>query len=83
MKNPSPKGRTPSLIGSANGRPKKVVVEKKSTCNRCEDDILVGQDCFGIPKLGGAFSSVRRYCKECFDKIVSQTYIDLEEVKKL
>lgn len=82
MKNPNPKGKTPSLISGSNGKPKRVVVERKSSCYRCEDDIHPGQNCFGIPRTG-SFSSSRRYCKECFEKILSKTAEDLDLLKKL
>lgn len=77
-----PKGKTPSLIGSSNGRPRKVTVERKSECNRCSCEILVEQECFGIPKVG-SFTSLKRYCRTCFDNILEQTRKDLEEVKNL
>lgn len=83
MKNNKPKGKTPSLIGSSNGRPRRVQVERKSECYRCSCDIQVGQDCFGIPKVGSGFSPIKRYCKICFQNILEQTQKDLEEVKKL
>ncbi len=81
--NKSPRGKTPSLIGSANGRPKRIIVQKKSECKRCHCDILVGHDCFGIPKATSSFGSIRRFCKECFYKIIEQTRVDLEELKTL
>lgn len=77
-----PKGKTPSLIGSSNGRPRKVAVERKSECNRCGCQILAGQECFGIPKAG-SFMSLKRYCRNCFDSILEQTRKDLEDVEKL
>lgn len=83
MKNQKPKGKTPSLIGSSNGRPKRVVVERKSECCRCHGEINPGQDCFGIPKAGSGFSTVKRFCKECFRNVLTQTHKDLEETKKL
>ena len=83
MQNNKPKGKTPSLIGSTNGRPRRVQVERKSVCNRCGCDIQAGQDCFGIPKIGSGFNSVKRYCKDCFNNILNQTLKDLDEIKKL
>ena len=83
MKNKIPKGKTPSLIGSSNGRPKRVQVERKSQCYRCSSDIEASQDCFGIPKIGSGFSSIKRYCKTCYHMILEQTQNDLEEIKKL
>lgn len=81
MKNNKPRGKTPSLIGSSNGRPKKIIVIKRSECKRCHGSIEVGQDCFGIPS--GSFGSPKRYCKTCFDNILIQTQKDLEEIKLL
>ena len=83
MKNNKPRGKTPSLIGSSNGRPQKVVVKRKIECCRCCDDIYPGQDCFGIPRIGSGFSNLKKYCKECFGKVVAQTYEDLEKIKNL
>jgi hypothetical protein len=83
MKNKTPKGKTPSLIGSTNGRPKRVTVERKSECNRCKDDIHPGNDCFGIPRLGSGFSNLKRYCKECYSRVLEQTEKDLADLKIL
>lgn len=83
MKNQKPRGKTPSLIGSSNGKPRRVNVERKSKCHRCNCDINSGQDCFGIPRAGSGFSSIRRFCKYCFEKILEQTQKDLDEIKKL
>lgn len=83
MTNQKPKGKTPSLIGSSNGRPKRITVERRSECCRCHKDICPGQDCFGIPKASSGFSSIKRYCKECFQNVIAQTYRDLEEIIKL
>ena len=83
MKNNNPRGKTPSLIGSTNGKPKKVAVKRKSKCNRCQSDILTGQDCFSIPKVGSGFKSEKRYCTTCFQKIIEQTEKDLENIKNL
>lgn len=83
MKNAKPKGKTPSLIGNTNGRPKKVLVEKKSKCARCDDALYAGKYCIGIPTQSGGFTSTRRYCDECFRNILKQTSIDLEAAKGL
>lgn len=82
MKNGKPKGKTPSLIGGKNGRPKRVLVERKSECARCGADIVMGTQCIGIPQ-SGAFSSLKRFCDECFANILIKTAEDLEEVRKL
>ncbi len=83
MTKTKPKGPTPSLIGSTNGRPRRVAVQRKSNCYRCHDDLPTGQDCIEIPKLGGGFSTAKRVCKACFHSIIEKTTQDLEELKAL
>jgi hypothetical protein len=83
MKNNKPRGKTPSLIGASNGRPKRINVQRKSHCHRCGHDIQVGQDCFGVPKVVSGFTSIKRYCRICFQSIIDQTHKDLEEIKNL
>lgn len=82
MKN-MPKGKTPSLIGASNGRPKRVPVLRQSKCSRCGGPIAMGDDCFGIPKSGVGFRNERRYCQLCFNNILEQTQKDLDELKTL
>jgi hypothetical protein len=77
-----PKGKTPSLIGSTNGRPVKVDVKRSSECCRCGDVLKAGSLCIGIPKTD-AFGTVRRFCPECFENVLQQTASDLEEAKGL
>ncbi len=83
MTSKKPKGRTPSLISSSNGKPKRITIERKTKCCRCSCSIVVGQDCFGIPKSGSGFSTTKKYCKDCFQKVLEQTHKDLEDVKNL
>jgi len=78
-----PRGKTPSLIGSTNGRPRRVLVKKKSICCRCGCDIPMGGECYGIPKLGRGFSNAKRHCKECYLKIIEQTERDIAELRSL
>jgi hypothetical protein len=80
MKNGKPKGPVPSLIGSTLGKPRRVPVEKKSTCKRCGAPILAGQNCVAIPQLGGSFSNLKRYCEECFKAILEKTKADLDQL---
>jgi hypothetical protein len=82
MKN-MPKGKTPSLIGFVNGRPNRIEVLGKSHCSRCGCDILVGADCFNIPKKSSGFTNECRYCKNCYEKVLEQTQADLESLKSL
>lgn len=83
MKKANPKGPTPSLISGTNGRPKRVEVGAKSECSRCQVVFIKGQTCIAIPQAGGAYSSARRVCDECFQKIVQKTYEDLATIKNL
>ena len=83
MTNKILRGKTPSLIGSSNGRPCRVDVKQKSKCKRCGCDIGAGQDCFGIPKAGSGFTNIHRYCKQCYMNIIEQTRKDLEKASKL
>jgi hypothetical protein len=82
MTKTTPKGRTPSLIGGTNGRPKRVEVKKKSECSRCHVTFVAGQTCIEIPQTG-AYSSARRVCDECFQNILQKTTEDLEAVKMI
>jgi hypothetical protein len=79
----NPKGPTPSLIGSTNGRPRRTTVIRKSTCYRCHAELLAGHSCIEIPKLDGAYSTPKRVCDECFQGILRKTAVDLEEIKAL
>jgi hypothetical protein len=83
MKNGKPRGPVPSLIGSTLGRPRRVVVGKKSTCKRCGEPIIAGQNCVAIPKLGGAFTSLKRYCDGCYKAILEKTKTDLDRLMEL
>jgi len=78
-----PRGRTPSLIGGSNGRPKRANVKRRSECSRCHRTLEAGTDCFEIPKVGGAFANSKRVCQECFKNILQKTAEDLEELRAL
>lgn len=83
MTKKTPKGPTPSLIGGANGRPRRADVLRRCKCYRCEDDIASGSKCIEIPKLGTGFAGVKRCCDECYEKIIAKTASDLEELRAL
>ena len=83
MKKTNPKGKTPSLIGGANGRPKRTAVKRLSKCYRCNDSLIMGTACVEIPKLGQAYSTARRVCDTCFQLILRKTEDDLAEIKNL
>ena len=83
MNKRKPRGPVPSLIGGANGRPKRVAVKKKSMCSRCHVPFAAGDSCISIPKVGGGYSNAKRVCDECFQKIVEKTAEDFEKIKEL
>lgn len=83
MKNEKPKGKVPSLIGGTLGKPRRVLVEKKSECKRCKGSIDAGHNCVAIPQLGGSFTNLKRYCEGCFKAIIEKTKADLDELFKL
>lgn len=78
MKSTKPRGKTPSLIGSTLGAPRKNMVKGKSHCKRCKALIAKGVECYEIPQLGGSFSNYRRYCDGCFRSILEKTKSDLD-----
>ena len=80
-KKPKPKGPVPSLIGSSNGKPKRVEVLRKSECRRCKKELFKGDNCVEIPKVGGAHTNQKRYCDECYKAILDKTEKDLNELK--
>ena len=73
----------PSLIGGSNGRPKRVAVQRQSKCSRCDVLFMAGKTCIEIPKIGGAYSSSKRVCDECFQEILKKTAEDFGEVSAL
>jgi hypothetical protein len=83
MTKATPKGKTPSLIGGASGRPNRVAVMRKSECYRCHDELLKGTNCIEIPQIGGAHSSSKRMCDECFGKMLAKTEEDLAALRQL
>lgn len=83
MTTKTPRGKTPSLIGSTHGRPKLIPVQRRCECRRCGHHIEAGDACFGIPKLGTGFSNHKRFCATCYKNILEQTRRDLAELEQL
>lgn len=77
-----PKGKTPSLLSQSTGKPFADVLKKKSKCNRCKRDLLLGDRCFKIPKMESGFSNKKPYCLDCFRDILDQTKMELSEIEK-
>lgn len=78
-----PKGKTPSLIGSSLGRPTKSVAGKLCPCSRCNADISKGESCYDVPQPSKPFNATRRFCPDCFKKVLEQTTHDLEDIRSL
>jgi hypothetical protein len=78
MKSGKPKGKTPSLIGSTLGAPRKRLVQRESHCKRCNTSMSKGTECPEISQLGGSFSNYKPYCDDCFRAILEQTKADLD-----
>lgn len=83
MKKRKIRGKVPSLIGLSNGRPERVDVKKKGICSRCKCDIHRGDDCLIVPKATSGYTAKKRYCRQCFEEIVSQTKKDLKSIETL
>ena len=77
------KGKTPSLIGSALGRPSKKVCGRKTPCSRCREDIAKDEDCYDVPQPKKPHSSPRRFCAQCFKQVLEQTMHDFEKLEML
>ena len=71
------RGKIPSLITGSNGKPSKVVCKRRRLCSRCSFEILLGESCFEIPKVGGGFSNKKTFCPDCFKEILEQTKKDM------
>lgn len=78
-----PRGPVPSLIGSGNGRPKRLTVQRQCKCSRCHAPFAARDTCIAIPKLDGGYSTPKRVCDECFQAILEKTSDDLEAIKAL
>lgn len=82
MAGKTPKGKTPSLIGSSNGRPERSIAQRKCKCARCNRELMKNDICFDIPKLGQAFTSSKRFCRICYEQVLEQTEKDLNQLKQ-
>ena len=79
-KKASPRGPVPSLIGGSNGKPERATAKRKSVCKRCGKEISNGQECIEIPDLNNVFSNRKRFCNDCFKKILEKTQKDLDKL---
>lgn len=79
--NKKPRGPTPSLIGGSLGRPQVATAGKLCSCSRCDAAITKGAKCFDVPQLQKSFTPTRRFCNECFQKVLEKTREDLTEIE--
>lgn len=77
------KGKTPSLIGSPLGRPRKEICRRETPCSRCREGIVKGEDCYDVPQPMKPHSATRRFCRVCFENVLEQTKRDLEKIESL
>lgn len=75
------RGKTPSLIGGAAGKPKFVIAKKKRKCKRCKTEVCQGIKCVEIP-IPGSMGS-KTYCMDCFSEIISKSRQDLDQLEQL
>lgn len=75
------RGKIPSLISGSSGKPKIVFALRSCKCKRCNKPISQNGKCIDIPKIGGSYSSNKRYCLTCFFEILSQSEKDLNVIK--
>jgi len=74
----TPRGKTPSLLGSGAGSSKIVLAKKKRTCKRCYGEILGGNNCIEVAVPGTM--GYKTYCKDCFSNILVQTKNDIAKL---
>jgi hypothetical protein len=77
----TPRGKTPSLIGSSLGNPKTVTAGASWPCSRCKGTIPMDETCYDIPQPTKPFSQTRRFCTKCYQAVLNQTRLDLEELQ--
>ncbi len=78
-----PRGKTPSLIGSSLGRPRKETCGRETPCSRCKKPISKGEDCYDVPQPQKPHSATRRFCADCFVGVLEQSKLDLEKLEAL
>ena len=78
-----PKGKTPSLIGSSLGRPRKETCGRETPCSRCRRGIVKGEACYDVPQPQKPHSSTRRFCAKCFENVLEKTKRDLAALEVL
>jgi hypothetical protein len=80
---PKPKGKTPSLLTMSTGAPTIHTCGKKTTCDRCDENVPTGHVCFQIPKQKGGFTARPIFCIECTAAIIDKTKVDLLAIEAL
>lgn len=69
--------KIPSLINGSTGRPETSVAGKKTPCRGCGKAIVKGEKCVDVPNPRSPFSASRRFCGDCFKKIIAKTKNDV------
>lgn len=77
-----PKGKIPSLLSGK--KPKRIILKRATRCKRCKVKLSTSDPCFGIPDIRIKFlTSYNKFCKSCFDNILTQTQQDLDTARNL
>jgi hypothetical protein len=71
------KGKTPSLLAISTGTPEPHTCGKATPCERCEESVAKGDECFRIPKMKSGFVNHPIFCVVCTIAIVEQTKVEL------
>jgi hypothetical protein len=78
-----PKGKTPSLLSMSTGTPEIHSCGKSTACERCNEKILMGNQCFKIPKQKSGFTAKPLFCTGCTKEIIQQTKLEIEAIESL
>jgi hypothetical protein len=71
------KSNIPSLINGSAGKPKSATAGKRCLCKGCGASMAKGERCVDIPNPRAAFSSARRFCVNCFRRVIEKTKADI------
>lgn len=72
----SKKGKVPSLVSGASGKPRIAVAKKTRHCKRCESELPPRRRCVEIP-IPGSLGS-KTYCCDCVLEMITKSREDLD-----
>lgn len=74
------RGKVPSLISGASGKPKIVVARRTRHCKRCECELPPRTTCVEIPTPGSM--GRRTYCPDCVLEMIDKSREDLNILRR-